>query len=107
MGEANHHRGFDEDEAARRVHEGMNPHNGLIRRRDPVDTQGVSGRHPPPCLRLSCKLSIAFRGLMRGADQPMPDAAAEEKGQSVGIHPPHHGPDAEWWALGRHDLQLH
>ncbi len=41
------------------------------------------------------------------ADQSMLNAAAEQKRQSVGINPPHQGPDAERRPLGGNYLQLH
>ena len=37
----------------------------------------------------------------------MLDATAEEEGGAIGIDPPDHCPNSEWWALRRYDLELH
>ena len=56
-------------------------------------------------LLASRHLLVASRGLMRGTEKSMLDAAAEEKGQPIRINPPDHPRDAERWSLGGHNLE--
>src|SRR4029453_6679168 len=91
--------------------------------------QGRKPRPPPhartaPCRRRRCTtrsphpvcgfftsllasrhLLLASRGLMRGAEKSMLNAAAEEKAHPIRITPPYHPPAAERWSLGGHNLE--